>query len=180
LIVGAAAFMAWIGASIVVLSDGRRGLALGIAVSTVGIAILAKDSVGSIAATALAAGGSIAAVRVFFAGPRGWGIMPAGSTPRLVLCIASALAVFWIAGAVISGAGASLRFAAIAVITLAAGRVLITMGIEVLLAATALLALGAGLASAAGPASSGPWPYLAGAAVAAAVVWLPARGTRAA
>jgi hypothetical protein len=180
LIDAAAALAAWLGASLVVLSDARRGLALGVAVAAAGLAVLAFDSVGSLAAGALAAGGLIAAVRAFTSGPVGWGIMPPGSTPRLVLCVATAVFVFWIAAGVISGPGAPLRFATIAVIGLATGRVLIGVEPAVLLGSTALLALGVGLAAAAGAGSSEPWPYVAAGAVAAAVVWVPVRGVRAA
>jgi hypothetical protein len=97
-----------------------------------------------------------------------------------VLCVATAAFVFWIAAAVISGPGAPLRFATIAVIGLAAGRVLISVEPAVLLGSTALLALGVGLAVAAGDGSSELWPYVAAGAVAAVVVWVPVRSVRAA
>ncbi len=42
----AAGFVAWLGASMVVLADGRRGLALGVAIATLGLAVLVLQDAG--------------------------------------------------------------------------------------------------------------------------------------
>src|SRR5207249_2138584 len=80
----ASGFVAWLGVSLVVLSDGRRGLALGMALGALGLAGVSLPAAEPIGAIALVAGGAVAAARRFTAGPAGWAVMPAGSTPRLV------------------------------------------------------------------------------------------------
>src|SRR4029077_7796656 len=110
LIQPAAGILVWLGASLVVVGDGRRGLAAGIALSLLGLAVLAFVTAGAVAAAAIAAGGAIAATRRSLIGPGGWEILAPGSTPRLVLCVATALVAFWIADAVTTGPVASLRF----------------------------------------------------------------------
>ena len=55
-----AAFAAWLGAALIVLSEGRRGLALGMALVTMGFAVLALTSGQVEGAIALVAGGGIA------------------------------------------------------------------------------------------------------------------------
>ncbi|HEV2967277.1 MAG TPA: hypothetical protein VG009_04170 [Candidatus Dormibacteraeota bacterium] len=171
----AAGIVVWLGASLVVVADGRRGLAAGIALSTFGLAVLAFVTAGAIAAAAIAAGGAIAGVRRLVSGPAGWEILAPGSTPRLVLCVAAALVAFWIADAVTSGPVASLRFALLAGIVLAATRVLSTTEQAAQLSAVAILALCVGSAAAIGSTEQGVWPYLAGGVVAAVVGWLPQR-----
>ena len=84
----AAAFVAWLGVSLVVLSDARRGLALGTLLAGAGLAGVALPEAGPAGGLALVAGGAVAAARRFTAGPGGWGILPPGSTPRLILCVA--------------------------------------------------------------------------------------------
>ena len=121
----AAAFIAWLGVSLLVASDGRRGLALGTALATLAIAVLALDHVSVVAAIAITVGGAVAAAKRFGAGQRGWGIMPAGSTPRLILCIAAGLLALWIAAGVTTGPGAPLRFTVMLVTGLAATRVFV-------------------------------------------------------
>lgn len=171
----AAGIAVWLGASLVVVADGRRGLATGIALSTLGLAVLAFVTAGALAAVAIAAGGAIAGARRWVSGPTGWEILAPGSTPRLVLCIAAALVAFWIADAVTSGPVASLRFASLTGIALAATRVLSTAEQAQQLSAVAVLALCAASAAAIGPTEHGAWPYLAGAFLAAVVGWLPQR-----
>src|SRR5207237_8346483 len=85
-VAGVAAFAAWLGASLVVLGDGRRALAFGVFLAAAGMTVIAWQSAGPVAAAAIATGGALAAVRRFGSGPAGWRIMPPGSTPRLVLC----------------------------------------------------------------------------------------------
>jgi hypothetical protein len=179
-VAGVAAFVAWLGASMVVLGDGRRAMALGLLLATAGMTVIAWQSAGAAAAVAIAAGGAVAAARRVRSGPDGWRIMPPGSTPRLVMCIASGLVVLWIAAAVTTGPGASLRFTVMLVAGLSGARVLGSEDESVLLTATGLLALAVALAAALSDGSAGPWPYLAAALIAGGLGWLPSRTTRAA
>jgi hypothetical protein len=176
----AAAFVAWLGASLVVLADGRRGLALGIVLVAAGIAVIALQGAGPAASGAIAVGGVIAAARRLGSGAPGWEIMPAGSTPRLLLCIATGLVALWIAISITSGPGAALRFTVLSVVVLAGARVLWSEDATVLLAATGALALAVGAAAGVTSVSPDVWPYAAGGLIAAAIAWLPARTPRAA
>lgn len=176
----AAGIVVWFGASLAVVSDGRRGLAVGIALTAAGVAMFALLTGGPPAAAVLALGGAIAAGRRYFVGPDGWEILPPGSTPRLVLCIATALIAFWVAAGVASGPYTALRFGVLAGIVLSAARVLSTTDQAVLLSAVAILALDVATAATIGSSSPGIWPYVAGAVVAATVGWLPVRTASAA
>jgi hypothetical protein len=174
-----AAFVAWMGASLVVLADGRRGLALGAALATAGISVIGFSTAGPIAG-ALALGGGLAAFGRLRSGPTGWGIMPPGSTPRLVLCIAAGLFALWVGAAVMTGPGSPMRFAVLLVAGLMGARVLGGEERSVLLTATGLLALAMGLGATGGESSKAMWAFLAAGLIAAAVAWLPPRTVRAA
>ncbi|OLC04482.1 MAG: hypothetical protein E6I81_13195 [Chloroflexi bacterium] len=176
----AAAFVAWLGASVVVLSDGRRGLALGVALGAAGIAVIALDVAGPIAAGSIALGGLVAAAGRLGSGREGWHIMPAGSTPRLVLCIAAGLLALWVAAGVATGPGAPLRFTAMVVIGLSGARVLGGEDAPVLFTATGLLALSVALAAGTGLNAPEPWPFLAAAILAGSIAWISPRPVRAA
>lgn len=175
-----AAFVAWAGAAVIVLSDARRGLATGMALAGIGLALASLPRAGSAAAVLLAVGAAAAAARRYVTGPPGWRVMPPGSTPRLVLSVATGLVALWVGTQVMSGPGGALRFAALACLALCGGRVLTTDDPSVAQSAVAALALA--IAAAAGLAGPTPalWPYLAGAAAAAAAVWVPYRTARAA
>jgi len=170
----AAAFLAWLGVSVVVVSDGRWGLALGTAIATVGLAALAFPSSGILGTSALAIGGVASAGRRATTGPPGWGIMPAGSTPRVVLCVAVALAALWTALSLTFGGDAALRFAVFAVVGLAVARVLSNDQVPGVLSAVALMPLAVAAATGFGV-QAGGLVYIAAAAIAAAVPWLPLR-----
>ena len=172
----AAALLAWLGASLVVLADGRRGLALGLALLTAGFAVLALASALPIGAAAVAAGGGIAAWQCWRSPAARWGIMPAGSTPRLVLCIGSGLLGLWIATAVTIGPGAAMRFAVLVVLGLMGARVLSRSELHVVLAGIAGLALALGAAPALDLLSDGTVPDIAGGLIAAGVMALPRSG----
>ena len=161
-----AAFVAWAGASTIVLADGRRGVAFGLAMTAAGLTFLTWSTAGPIPGIALAAGGAIAAFVRDRSGPPGWALMPPGSTPRLTLCIAAGLVALWLAVSVTSGPGAPLRFAAVCVVALMGGRVLSARDPAVIMGAVACLALA--IAEAAGLAAPppGPGPYVAAALVA--------------
>jgi hypothetical protein len=180
LIPPAAGLVVWLGASLIVIADGRRALATGIALTAAGLAVLALLTAGLPAAAALAVGGAIAAARRFVAGPPGWSILPPGSTPRLVLCVATAIVAFWVAAGVTGGPHGSLRFAVIVGLALATARTLSATEQTVLLSAVAILALSATSVAAIGSAEPSIWPYLAGGLVAALIGWLPLRTVSAA
>jgi hypothetical protein len=174
-----AAFVAWLGVTVVVLADGRRGLAVGTLLAAVGLAGVSFQMAGY-AALALVVGGMAAAARRFVAGPAGWAIMPAGSTPRLVMCVAGGLLVLWVGVVVLTGQGGALRFAAISVLALAGARALSTEESSAVQTSVALLALAVGAVATSAPGDPGIWPYAGAALVAAAVTWAPARTPRAA
>jgi hypothetical protein len=172
--VAGAAFVAWLGAALVVLADGRRGLALGLALLTISLAVLTWPAGMVVGSVAIAVGGLIAAVQCWRAGPAGWGIMPAGSTPRLILCIASGLLAFWLAASVTSGPGGSLRFAVLLVPGLMGARVLMSRVVHVALAGIAAMALALAVASGLAAESLGPIPAIVGGLIAAGVMFVPA------
>lgn len=180
----AAGVVVWVGATLIVVGDGRRALATGIAVSTIGLAIFAFLVGGAAPAAALALGGAIAGARRWLSGSPGWSILPQGSTPRLVLCIAAALVTFWVAAGITSGPYASLRFAAILGAALAAARALTTTEESALLSAVVLLALCVASGAAVGASQPAVATYIAGGVLAAVAGWLPltksnSRGSRA-
>ena len=142
----AAAVAAWLGGSLVLLSDGRRGLALGIAILGAGLAGLAVD-IGQFAeAVALLAGAAGAAALRLRDGRDDWGVMPPGSTPRLILAVVSGLVALYLATVVTEGGAIGFRFAVPAAITVLILRLL--LGADRAAAAAAAsgiaLALGAG------------------------------------
>ena len=169
-----AALLAWLGAALVVLADARRGLALGLAIVTVGLAALAWGGGQPVGAVALAAGGLTGVLRCWTGAPPTWGLMPPGSTPRLVLCIASGLLSLWISASVTAAPGAPLLFAVLVVLGLMAARVL--AGGDAVVDRTAIACFALALASSPALAASppGPAPYLIGALIAAAVIVAPA------
>ena len=170
-----AAVIALLGMSLVVLADGRRGLALGVALAAAGLAVIVSQGVGPVGAGALGVGGAAATARRLTDGPGGWRVMPPGSTPRLVLCVAAAILALWIAFSVTTGGGAALRFAVMTTLGLSVARVLSSDEPSILLTALAVIALGIATTAGMGAASQTEWPYIAGALIAALVGWLPVR-----
>jgi hypothetical protein len=171
-----AALLAWLGASVVVLADGRRGLAVGLALLTVGFTLLALAGGLPIGAAAVAAGGGIAAWLCLRSPAARWGIMPAGSTPRLVLCVGSGLLGLWVATGVTIGPGAAMRFAVFVVLGLMGARVLWSNELHVVLAGIAGLALALGAAPGLEVQSAGVVPDIAAGLIAAGVMALPRGG----
>lgn len=178
LIGGIAAVTAWLGVSTIVLTDGRLGLASGMALTTVALAVVAWQSAGVIEAAAILAGGAVAAGLRWRSGPGGWSLMPPGSTPRLVLCVGSGLLAFWVAATVMQGSGAAFRFVAMITIALPAARILATDEIAAATTAAGALILGIAVAAATHDASPGPAPYLLSAVVAAGAAWWPRTAPR--
>jgi hypothetical protein len=172
--VAGAAFVAWLGADLVVLADGRRGLALGLAFLTISFAILAWPAGMAVGSIAIGVGGLIAAFQCWRSGPQEWGIMPAGSTPRLILCIGSGLLAFWLAASVTTGPDASLRFAVLVVPGLMGARILMSRDVPVVLAGITGLALALAAASGLAAGSPGPIPAIVGGLIAAGVMFVPA------
>jgi hypothetical protein len=168
-VIEVAAFGAWLGAAVIVLSDGRRGLALGLALTTVSFTVLAWIGGERLAAAALLIGGAGAFAQRLRTGRDSWGVMPPGSTARLVLSIAGGLLALWIATSVMTGPGEQLRFAAISVLGLMGARVLTGTEPGAVLTALAVLALAVAMAAGMADAAPGPAPYIAAALVALGV-----------
>jgi hypothetical protein len=175
LIAVAAAFAVWLGAALIVLSEGRRGLSLGLAVLTVGLAVLAWPAGMTLSTIAIAAGGLTAAARSWRSGPSTWEIMPPGSTARLILCIASGLLALWVASSVTTGTGAPLRFAVLAVVGLMVARILMSRDTPIVLAGIASLALVLAVSPGLATGSPGAIPAIVGGLIAAGVMFVPAR-----
>jgi len=161
------AVLAWFGASLIVLSDGRRGLALGLGCIGLGMCAVVWPAGPGLAAGALALGGLIAAVQRLRNGSPGWAIMPAGSTPQLVLCVGAGLLSLWIGASVTSGGGASLRIAVLAVIGMMGARVLGARQPDVVLSCVAGLVLAVAAASSLAASSPETVVFLGGAVIAA-------------
>jgi hypothetical protein len=179
-VTAAAAFTAWLGASVIVLADARRGLALGLALVAVAFAVLAWTGGEPLGAAALLVGGAVVVIQRLRSGPDVWGLMPPGSTPRLILVIASGVLVLWIALSVTSGPGAPLRFASIAVVGLMGARLLTAHEPAVVLTAVAGMAIAVATAAGLAPTPPGPVPYAVAALIAAGVSVLRVATTRAA
>jgi hypothetical protein len=176
LLEAAAALAAWLGASTIVLADGRRGQATGLALIAVGMAVLAWPAGMAFGGLAIAVGGLVGAARCWGRGSGNstWGIMPPGSTPRLVMCIASGLLALWLALSVTTGAGGSLRFAVLVVLGLTGGRILMSKEAPVVTTAISAFALALGAAPGLAADPPGPVPALVGGLVAAGVMFVPA------
>ena len=175
MIAGAAAFLAWLGVSIVVLADGRRGLAVGLAMAAVALgAIVWQDGDGAAALIVLGGGAAGAALR-YQAGPGGWVVMPHGSTARLIMCVAGGLVALWFAASVTIGPEGATRFAVLSVIGLSGARIVSSREPSSVTTAVATLALAAAVATHMGAEPAGPVPYVAAALAAAGVVLVPVR-----
>jgi len=142
-----AAFVAWLGAAVIVLADSRRGLAAGLAVLAAGVAAIAWSQGEQGGAIVLLAGGVFGSALRFTIGPDGWGLMQPGSTPRLLLTVVVALVALWVARAVTTGASAGFRFAVLTVLVLLGGRLLEAAEPAAMLTAIAGVALVLGIVS---------------------------------
>ncbi|HSP08139.1 MAG TPA: hypothetical protein VLU92_00920 [Candidatus Dormibacteraeota bacterium] len=175
MIAAVGAFLGWLGVSTIVLADGRRGLAAGLAVATAGLAAIAWQNGDGVAAVIVLIGGGAAAVLRYRAGPGGWAMMPPGSTPRLIMCVAGGLVALWFAASVTTGSGGATRFAVLSVIGLSGARIVSSREPSSVVTAVAVLALSAAIATHLGAGSPGLWPYVAAALVAAAAPLVPVR-----
>jgi hypothetical protein len=174
----AAAFAAWAGAAVIVLGDGRRGLAAGVGLVALGFTVLAWTNGLWLEGAVLLAGGAVAVFELVRTGPKEWGLMPSGSTPRLIMAVVAGILSLWVAASVTTGPGASLRFASLAVLGLMAGRLLQSQNPTAVLTAAAGLALALAGASGLAPNGAGLAPYVVGAVVAAGALLLPAAESR--
>jgi len=179
LLEGASAFVAWLGASMVVLADGRRGLAVGSSLVAAGVVALVLEASGPLAAAVLAAGALVSVLAGWRRGG-GWGLMPAGSTPRIVLCVAGGLLALWVAISLTTGPDQALRFAVVAVVALVGMRMLLSDDPPVIATSVVALALIAAAAAGLAGGSQGLWPYAAASIVAAAAAVAPLRNPHAA
>ncbi len=168
-----AAFVAWLGAAIIVLADSRRGLAAGLAVLAAAAGAIAWSQGEQGGAIVLLAGGVLGSALRFTIGPDGWGLMQPGSTPRLLFSVIVALVALWVALAATSGAGAGFRFAVLVVLVLLGGRLLEAAGPAVMLTAIAGVALVLGIVSGDGIVS-----YAVAALVTTGVSAMPMPATR--
>jgi hypothetical protein len=162
-----ATLVAWMGAAIVAVSDGRRGLALGLVLTgagLAGVALLAGDPPSAVAL--LLSGGLGAGALRLRDGPSGWGILAPGSTPRIVLSL-GALAAGAFVGISLTGVpGALGRVAPLAVCGLAVARLLSADRRVAAVAAASAMALALGT-------MGGLAAQAAGAAVAVALSAVP-------
>lgn len=139
-----AGFVAWLGGAVIVLADGRRGLAAGLAllaVAAAGVTWAAGDQGGAVV---LLAGGVVGAALRFTIGEEGWGLMQPGSTPRLLFAVVAGLVALWVALALTSGGDGGSRFAVIAALVLPGGRFFQEASQTALLTAIAGFALALG------------------------------------
>jgi len=175
LIAAVAAFLGWLGASIIVLADGRRGLAVGLAGAATGLAAIAWQDGDGVAALIVLGGGGAAALLRYRSGPGGWAVMPPGSTPRLILCVAGALVALWFAASVTIGPGGATRFVVLSVIGLSGARIVSSREPSSVLTAVATLALATAVATDLGAGSAGPVPFITAVLIAAGALLLPVR-----
>lgn len=164
---GLAIAAAWFGGSILVLSDARRGIAVGLFVGAGGLALSRAADGDSVEAVILMAGGLLGAVASLRRNQRrGWGLLAAGSTPRIVLCVVLGGAALWLAAGMLDRPGPWQGRAVVAIVmALAAGRLLSASDPRAGLAAVSLFALGAGAATALAASESTAAVIGAGAAV---------------
>jgi trimeric autotransporter adhesin len=141
----AGAVIAWLGVTLLIASDGRRGVATGLVVLTAGLA-LAAAAAGQppLGVAALAAGGAVAAALRLRGGRPGWGMLPPGSTPRLVGAIVVLIGAALVAGSGLASASGGARLAGLAVAAMAAGRVITVEHRWAALGGASALALGLG------------------------------------
>ena len=139
-----AAGVAWLGASVTALSEARRGLALGLVLTGTGLAGVDLATHRPLAALLLAISAVLAALLRLRDGSVGWGVLPAGSTPGIILSVAVLVGSLVLGGTVLGGSGSSAVVAPLAVSVLAAVRLLSSRSRQAALATAAALALGLG------------------------------------
>lgn len=138
--------LAWLGSAVLVLADARRGLSVGLLVAALGLAAVRAVEGDLADAGLLFAGGLLGALAGRRRNPRhGWGLLAAGSTPRIVMCLVLGGGALWFAIGGLDGPGEPAgRAAAAIVMALGGGRLLATREARAGLAAASLVALGGG------------------------------------
>jgi hypothetical protein len=138
--------LAWLGAAILVLSDARRGLTVGLVVASFGLALARLVEGDPVDAGLLLGFGLLSALAGLRRNHRrGWGLLQAGSTPRIVLCVVLGGAALWLAIGILDSPGDPQGRAAAAIaMALGAGRLLGGRDPRAALAAASLVALGVG------------------------------------
>ena len=139
----AGAGVAWFGAAMLLLADGRRGMCVGLLVTALGEAAIALASSQTAVAVLLVAGAAVGGLLRLRDGQLGSGLLAPGSTPRLVLSILTLVGVLVVVGSV-QGSTPAL-FATLAVSVLAVSRLTSTQRRSGALGGAALLALGLAL-----------------------------------
>ncbi|TMC13589.1 MAG: hypothetical protein E6J29_06270 [Chloroflexi bacterium] len=165
--------LAWLGASVLVLSEARRGLAIGLLSAAGGLAAVRAAEGDLVEAGLLLGGGLLAAVAGLRRNRRrGWGLLPPGSTPRIVLCVVAGAGALWLATGLLDSPGEwQARSAAAILIALGAGRLLAAGDPRAMLWAASLVVLGAGALAA--MAASETTAALIGAVAAVALNLIP-------
>jgi hypothetical protein len=161
-----AAGLAWLGASLTALSGARRGLALGLVLTGAGLAG-AELATRPLGALVLVVSAILAALLRLRDGTAGWGVLPAGSTPGIVLSVAVLVASLVLAGTVFEGTGWAATVAPLAVSVVSAVRLLSSRSRQAALATASALALALG-------ALGGTGDIAAGSLVAVALAAIPA------
>jgi hypothetical protein len=150
--------VAWLGASLLALSEARRGIALGLLLTGAGLtgAVLAGAgpappglagtgfSGRSAGALLLAVAAAVSALLRLRDGVDGWGLLPAGSTPGIVLSVVVLAASLLLGSTVLGGGRSSPAVAPLAVSVVAAVRLLSSRRRQVVLACASALALALG------------------------------------
>jgi hypothetical protein len=165
--------LVWLGASILVLSDARRGIGVGLLLAVLGLTLTVTIQAGPADGGLLAAGGLLAVGASLRRNPRrGWGLLQGPSTPRVILCVVIGGAGLWLGLGMIDSPGQpEARAAATVMIALGAGRLFAEREARSGLAAASLIALGAGALAA--MSSATPAGALVGAVTAVALNLLP-------
>lgn len=144
-VAAAGAAMACLGVTLLTIADGRRGLALALALATAGLSVAAAAAgQPPPGVTALLGGGLLGAVLRLRGGQPGWGVLPPGSTPRLVAALVVLIAAALAAGSGLDSPAGTARLAALVVAVLAGGRILAVDRRSVALAAASAVAVGLG------------------------------------
>jgi len=165
--------VAWLGATVLVLSEARRGLAVGLLLAAAGLAGVRAAEGDPTEAGLILGGGLLAAIAGLRRNRRrGWGLLPPGSTPRIVLCLVAGAGAVWLATGLLDSPGEwQARSAAAILIALGASGLLAAGDPRAMLAAASLVVLGAGAMAA--MAASETMATLIGAVAAVALNLIP-------
>jgi hypothetical protein len=146
---GAGALLAAAGVVIIACSDGARALSLGVAGTGLGLAMALAVAGGGWAALALAISGIVVAGLRVGDEPRGWQVLPHGSTPRVMASVAAVAMAAYGSLAVLGPAGGrALHGAVLVAAAVSSARLLAVQQRSGALAGLTALLLAAGAAAA--------------------------------